>query len=118
MSIFWSLVFFFASAGASAAYLTISEIFPLEVRALGLAFFYFIGTAFGGISGPIIYGWLVQSGSRIDVFFGYCGAVCLMLVGGIVAAVFWVDAELKSLEDIARPINEVTTYQSEMKQTV
>ena len=85
MCIFFSVVFFFASAGASAAYLTISEIFPLEVRTLAIAFFYCIGTAVGGISGPFLYGYLIELKERIYIFIGYLIAVILMSCGSFVA---------------------------------
>ena len=67
----WSVIFFFASAGASSAYLTVSEIFPMETRALAIAFFYAVGTAIGGITGPLLFGKLVESGKESHVFWGY-----------------------------------------------
>ena len=65
------MIFFFASAGASAAYLTVSEIFPMETRAMAIAFFYAVGTAIGGITGPLLFGALVQSSDRGQIFIGY-----------------------------------------------
>jgi MFS family permease len=102
----WMIVFFFASAGASAAYLTASEIFPMEIRALAIAFFYAIGTAVGGIAGPIVFGNLIESGSAGDVFIGYLIGSVLMIAAGVIEAFIGVDAERKSLEDIARPLTE------------
>ena len=93
MCIFFSVVFFFASAGASASFLTISEIFPLEVRALAIAFFFCIGTAVGGISGPFIYGYLIELKERIYIFIGYLIAVVLMSCGSYVALKYGIDAE-------------------------
>ena len=94
--------------------MTISEIFPLEVRALALAFFYCIGTAIGGISGPFLYGYLMDSGERIELFYGYLVAIVLMLIGAVVAAVFGVNAEQKSLEDITDPLNKSKHFNSEL----
>jgi MFS family permease len=103
-----SLVFFFASAGASSAYLTASEIFPMETRALCIAFFYAIGTAVGGITGPLLFGTLIgnaaESGDITGIAPGYFIGAALMIIGGIVAAFLGVDAENKSLEDIAEPL--------------
>ncbi|MCW2755390.1 MAG: proP 2 [Marmoricola sp.] len=96
--------FFLASSGASAAYLTVSEIFPMETRALAIAFFYAIGTAIGGITGPLLFGQLISSGHRGTVAIAfYIGAVA-MAVGGIVEIFFGVKAEGQTLEDIAPPI--------------
>ena len=77
----WSLNFFFASAGASAAYLTVGECFPLEVRARAIAVFYAFGTALGGIAGPVLFGALIESGARINIFYGYLLGAGLMLLG-------------------------------------
>ncbi|HEY5785503.1 MAG TPA: MFS transporter, partial [Microlunatus sp.] len=103
-----SIVFFFASAGASSAYLTASEIFPMETRALCIAFFYAIGTAVGGITGPLLFGTLIgnaaESGNITGIAPGYFIGAALMIIGGIVAAFLGVDAENKSLEDIAQPL--------------
>ena len=103
-----SIVFFFASAGASSAYLTASEIFPMETRALCIAFFYAIGTAAGGITGPLLFGTLIgnaaESGDITGIAPGYFVGAALMIIGGIVAAFLGVDAENKSLEDIAQPL--------------
>ncbi len=99
------IIFFFASAGASAAYLTASEVFPMETRALCIAFFYAIGTAAGGISGPLYFGHLIDSAKSIsDIAPGYYVGGALMLAGGIIAIFLGVHAEQKSLEDIATPL--------------
>ena len=99
----WCLVFFFASAGASAAYLTVSEIFPMETRAMAIAFFYAIGTGLGGIIGPIYFGKLIESG-RAAVVHGYYIGAGLMIAAGLVELVLGVDAAQRSLEDIAEPL--------------
>jgi MFS family permease len=100
----WSLVFFFASAGASAAYLTVSEIFPMETRALAIAFFYSIGTAAGGIAGPLLFAKLVGTKSLTQVALGFALGAVLMIAAGIVELVYGVKAEGRSLEDIAKPL--------------
>ncbi|MBE0703165.1 MAG: MFS transporter, partial [Afipia sp.] len=100
----WMVVFFFASPAASAAYLTVSETFPLEVRALAIALFYAIGTAIGGVAGPSLLGALVDTGSRASVFAGYLFGSLLMIVAAVVAWRFGIDAERKPLETVARPL--------------
>ena len=100
----WSLVFFFASAAASSAYLTVGECFPLEIRASAIAWFYALGTALGGIAGPIVFGRLVASGERGEVFIGYALGGGLMLAAAVVAAFLAVNAERRSLEDVAAPL--------------
>ena len=100
----WSVIFFFASAAASAAYLTASEIFPLETRALAIACFYALGTAAGGIVAPWLFGRLIGIGSRWYIFEGYAAAAVLMAVAAAVEWRIGVDAERRSLEDIAPPI--------------
>ncbi len=103
-----AVVFFFASAGASAAYLTASEVFPMETRALCIAFFYAIGTAAGGISGPLLFGTLIDhasaSGDITGIALGYFIGAALMVAAGVVEAVLGVRAEGRSLEDIATPL--------------
>ncbi|HHX84610.1 MAG TPA: MFS transporter, partial [Actinomycetales bacterium] len=99
-----SLTFFIATAGASAAYLTVSEIFPMETRALAIAFFYAIGTGLGGIIGPLMFGQFIESGDRGLVGMGFLIAAGVMAVGGITEIFLGVDAEGQSLEDIAAPI--------------
>ncbi|MGN7798455.1 MFS transporter [Leifsonia shinshuensis] len=106
----WMVVFFFASAGASSAYLTVSEIFPMETRAMSIAFFYAIGTAIGGITGPILFGRLIESGSHA-VAIGYYIGAGLMIAAGLVELFLGVDAEGKSLEDIAAPLSSETPAQ-------
>ncbi|MEW6691122.1 MAG: MFS transporter [Pseudomonadota bacterium] len=101
----WSAIFFFASAAASSAYLTVSEIFPLEMRAISIAIFYAIGTAAGGFAAPALLGTLIGTGSREAVFLGYAGAAALMGLGALAAALLGVDAERKPLETVARPLS-------------
>jgi MFS family permease len=101
----WSAIFFVASAAASSAYLTASEVFPLEMRALAIAVFYALGTAAGGIVGPWLFGDLIGTGSRLFIFYGYLAAAGLMLVAAVVAARFGIDAEQKPLESIAPPLS-------------
>ena len=100
----WSGVFFLASAAASSAYLTVSEVFPLEMRALAIAVFYAVGTGIGGVLAPILLGFLIQTGSRVAVASGWAIGAALMVVAGALALAFGVDAERRSLEDIARPM--------------
>jgi MFS family permease len=104
----WTAVLFFASAGASAAYLTVSEIFPLETRALCIAFFYAIGTALGGITGPLLFNGLVSSGKPADTTLAFCIGAGLMCAAGLVEAVIGVRAERRSLESLATPLSAVT----------
>ncbi|MFZ2014406.1 MAG: MFS transporter [Nocardioides sp.] len=108
LTVFGCVIFFFASAGASSAYLTASEVFPMETRALCIAFFYAIGTAAGGITGPLLFGKLIDSASAsgdiTGIAPGYFLGAGLMIAGGIVAAFLGVRAEGQSLEDIARPL--------------
>ncbi len=106
----WMVVFFFASAGASAAYLTVSEIFPMETRAMAIAFFYAVGTGIGGIIGPILFGKLIEGGIH-DVVIGYYIGAGLMIAAGLVELFLGVDAEGKSLEEIASPLSAQTPAQ-------
>jgi MFS family permease len=101
----WSAIFFFASAAASAAYLTASEVFPMEMRAIAIAIFYALGTAIGGIAAPFVFGALIGTGSRWSIFGGYAFAAALMLLAAATAAKFGIDAEGKSLESIAAPLS-------------
>jgi MFS family permease len=101
----WMVVFFFASAAASSAYLTVSEIFPLEIRALAIAFFYAVGTGIGGVAGPLLLGVLISTGSRGSVAIGYFIGALLMIVAAGVEALWGVAAERKSLEAVARPLS-------------
>jgi MFS family permease len=100
----WMTIFFFASAAASSAYLTVSETFPLEIRALAIAFFYAIGTGIGGVIGPALFGVLIETGSRPSVFGGYLLGALLMVAAAAVAWRWGVAAERKPLETVARPL--------------
>lgn len=101
----WTVMFFFASAAASSAYLTVSEIFPLEMRALAIAIFFSIGTAVGGVAAPWLFGRLIDTGSRLTLFYGYLVAGALMLVAAAVEVRYGVAAERQSLEAIAAPLS-------------
>lgn len=100
---FWCAIFFFASAGASAAYLTVSEIFPLELRAQGISFFFATSQLLGGVAAPLVFESLIENVNHLTV--GYCAAGAIMLAGGAIAWYFGVDAERKSLERIAYPLS-------------
>jgi len=104
LSVCWSVIFFVASAAASSAYLTVSEIFPVEMRAISISLFYAAGTALGGFAGPPLYGTIIESGSRDALFAAYALAGVLMCVAGGVAAWIGIDAERKSLEDVCAPL--------------
>ena len=106
-TIAWMVIFFFASAAASSAYLTVSESFPLEIRALAIAVFYAFGTALGGIIGPVFFGHLIDTHQRGEVLTGYLVGSALMLAAAIIAAIWGVDAERKSLEHVAAPLSAV-----------
>jgi MFS family permease len=101
------VIFFFASPAASAAYLTVSENFPLEVRALAIALFYAVGTGVGGVAGPILFGALIDTGSRSSVFAGYLLGAALMLVAAAVGWRYAVAAERRTLESVAQPLAAV-----------
>lgn len=101
----WCIIFFFASAGASAAYLTVSEIFPMETRAMAIAFFYATGTIVGGFGGPLLFGALIQSGEPSQIFIGYVVGAAVMILGGIIQATMGVEAAQRDLEDIAPPLS-------------
>jgi MFS family permease len=101
----WMLIFFFASAAASSAYLTASEVFPLETRALAIAVFYALGTAIGGTFAPALFGHLIEVGSPWALAGGYIFAAVLMLAAAIAEALFGIDAEMRSLESIADPLS-------------
>ncbi len=100
-TLLWCAVFFVASAAASAAYLTVSELFPIEMRGLAIALFYSAGTAWGGLVAPTIFGALIQSGNRQSIFYGYLIGAALMLLGGLASAILGVPAEGKSLEALS-----------------
>ncbi|MFF9211108.1 MULTISPECIES: MFS transporter [unclassified Streptomyces] len=104
----WCAVLFFASAGASSAYLTVSEVFPMETRAMSIAFFYALGTAAGGISGPVLFADLTGTGKVGDTVLAFSIGAALMCAAGLVAAFLAVKAERRSLEDIAQPLTAVT----------
>jgi MFS family permease len=104
LTVGWMIIFFFASAAASSAYLTVSEIFPLEIRALAIAFFYAVGTGVGGIVGPWLFGALIDTGSRASVFAGYLIGAILMIFAAAIQARFGVRAERQPLEAVARPL--------------
>jgi MFS family permease len=101
----WTIIFFFASAAASSAYLTVSETFPLETRALAIAIFYAIGTGVGGVAGPWLFGVLIDTGSRMSLFAGYLLGAALMLLAAGVALRWALAAERKPLEQVARPLS-------------
>jgi MFS family permease len=99
-----ALAFFLASAGASAAYLTVSEIFPMETRALAIAFFYAVGTAIGGITGPLLFGQLISSGERGLVVWSFLIGAAVMAASGFVELWLGVAAEQRPLEELALPL--------------
>ncbi len=101
----WTIIFFIASAAASSAYLTVSEIFPLEIRALAIAIFYAIGTLAGGVGAPLLFGWIIGTGSVTTLFLGYLVAAALMILGAVVEAWIGVPAERRSLEHVAAPLS-------------
>jgi MFS family permease len=98
------VVFFFASAGASAAYLTVSEVFPMETRALCIAVFYAVGTAVGGVIGPQVFSRLINTESYDQVFLALGLGAVMMIIGGVAELIFGINAERRSLEDIAKPL--------------
>jgi MFS family permease len=100
----WSGVFFLASAAASSAYLTVSEVFPLEMRAIAISIFYAIGTGIGGFAAPALFGALIATGSRANVFVGYVVGALLVAIAAVIAWKYAVDAECKPLEEIAPPM--------------
>jgi MFS family permease len=105
-AIAWMVIFFFASAAASSAYLTVAETFPLEIRALAIAVFYAFGTGLGGIVGPTLFGHLIETHNRSNVFIGYLIGAALMLLAAAVQACWGVAAERQSLESVARPLSQ------------
>lgn len=100
----WSAVFFLASAAASSAYLTVSEVFPLEMRAIAISIFYAVGTGAGGFAAPVLFGLLIESGSRGAVTIGYGIGASLVVLAGMLALRYSVDAERKPLEEVAAPL--------------
>jgi MFS family permease len=113
----WCVIFFFASAGASAAYLTVSEIFPMETRAMAIAFFYAVGTALGGITGPLLFGKLVATKDVGDVFWGYILGAALMIGAGLVQAFIGIEAAQKNLEEVAKPLSAEAAEAAEGAET-
>ena len=110
-TIAWCIIFYFASAGASAAYLTVSEIFPLEVRAKAIAVFFAIAQCFGAL-GPVFYGALIGDAPKPPtghLFIGYLVGAAVMIAGGLVEVFLGVDAENQALEDVATPLSAVRT---------
>jgi MFS family permease len=103
-TIAWMVIFFFASPAASSAYLTVSETFPLEVRALAIAVFYAVGTGIGGVAGPALFGALIDTGSRSSVFAGYLLGAGLMVAAAAIAWRYAIAAERRALESVARPL--------------
>ncbi len=104
MSISFSIIFFVASSAASAAYLTVSEIFPLEIRAFAIAIFYALGTLIGGVAAPLLFGALIASGSKTYVAYGYLFGAVLMLAGALCEILIGVEASGRSLESISKPL--------------
>jgi MFS family permease len=105
-TVLWSAIFFFASAASSSAYLTVSEVFPLEIRGMAIALFYALGTAVGGTTAPWIFGKLIESGNRFHLFHGYLFASGLLAVAVVVTLFFGVKAEGASLESVAEPLSK------------
>ena len=112
-TIAWCVIFFFASAGASAAYLTVSEIFPMETRAMAIAFFYAVGTAIGGITGPLLFGKLIEHGVNAT-FWGYVLGASLMVAAGVVEIFLGVEAAQQNLENIAKPLTAQDAEEGEI----
>ena len=107
-TIAWVIIFFFASAGASSGYLTVSEIFPIEIRAEAIAVFFAIAQI-AGATGPLLYGALIgNASSPTGLFIGYLIGAAIMIVGGIVEILFGINAEGKSLESVAAPLSAVS----------
>jgi MFS family permease len=106
-TILWCIIFFFASAAASAGYLTVSEIFPMEIRAMAIALFYSIATALGGISGPVIFGQLIGTGDVTNLFIAYLLSAGLMIFAAVIELILGVRAEGQSLENVATPLTAI-----------
>ena len=106
-TILWCIVFFFASAAASAGYLTVSEVFPMEIRAMAIALFYAIATGVGGISGPVIFGQLIGTGNAMNLFIAYLVGAGFMVLAAVVELVIGVRAEGQSLENVATPLTAI-----------
>ena len=106
-TVLWTVIFFFASAASSSAYLTVSEVFPLEMRGLAIALFYALGTTVGGAAAPWFFGRLIESGSKFNLFYGYLLASGLMAIAVVVTLIFGVKAEGASLESVTDPLSKV-----------
>jgi MFS family permease len=106
-TILWCVVFFFASAAASAGYLTVSEVFPMEIRAMAIALFYSIATALGGISGPVIFGQLIGTGNAGKLFVAYLVGAGFMIFAAVIEVILGVRAEDQSLENVATPLTAI-----------
>jgi MFS family permease len=104
LTVAWMIIFFFASAAASSAYLTVSEIFPLEIRALAIAFFYAVGTGIGGVAAPWLLGALIDTGSRVSVALGYLAGAALMVAAAAIEWRWGIAAERRPLETVCRPL--------------
>src|SRR4051812_12846157 len=104
-TIAWSVIFFVASAAASSAYLTVSEIFPLEIRGMAIAIFFAVGTLVGGVGAPLLFGWIIGTGSSTALFIGYLVAAALMIFAATIEAWIGIAAERRSLEHIAAPLS-------------
>jgi MFS family permease len=109
LTVAWAVVFFFASAAASSGYLTVSEIFPMEIRAMAIALFYAVGTGIGGIAGPLLFGWAIELGTVSAIAAGYYLGAGLMIAAGVVEILLGVEAARQSLEQIAPPLATVRT---------
>jgi MFS family permease len=106
-TIMWCIVFFFASAAASAGYLTVSEIFPMEIRAMAIALFYSIATAIGGISGPVLFGNIIGTGNSGELFVAYVVGAAFMIFAAVIELVLGIRAEGQSLENVATPLTAI-----------
>jgi len=106
-TILWCVIFFFASAAASAGYLTVSEVFPMEIRAMAIAVFYAVATALGGISGPVIFGNVIGTGNVTNLFIAYLFSAGLMIFAAVVEVFLGVRAEGQSLENVAGPLTAI-----------
>jgi MFS family permease len=109
LTIGWTVVFFFASAAASSAYLTVSEIFPMEIRAMAIALFYAVGTGIGDIVGPIVFGAAIESKTVSAVVHGYFVGAALMILAGVVEIFLGVEAARQPLERVAPPLSSAGT---------
>ena len=116
-TVLMAVIFFFASAAASSAYLTVSEVFPVEMRGMAIALFFAVGTAMGGTVAPALFGYLIETNDRMNVFYGYLLASSLLAVAVVVTLFFGVKAEGASLESVADPLSKVADEGSELLRT-